>query len=240
MVRLSGLGEERVWKPSPLRRVDILAMGESSLEFVHNCYHQGPRKPDHEVWTINSGPLAFAYDKVWNMHDLDELAKVEDHVNYKELYRTIEKPLITVKALEELPTSLEFPLAEFIEEFGCLYTATAVCYMIAGALMCGVKELGIWGADYNYKDKGSFEKGRGSVEFWLGVAHARGVKLQPAQSSTLMDMCYRVPECKGSVGYGVVYGYFDTQPIVQPRKAGGYSLQGFQPKPQLVPEEGEI
>lgn len=218
-MRLSGLGEERVWSPSPLTRVDILAMGLSGIEYVQECYHAGVRKPGHEVWTINSGVLAFQYDKVWNMHDLSKLHEYEAH-NYEEIYKTIDKPLITVRALESIPNSLEFPLQEFFTKFGSNYVANTVCYMIIGALMCGVKELGIWGADYEYPDKTAYEAGRGGVEFWLGYAHAKGVKIQPAKSSTLMDMRWRIPPANGAIGYGAVYGYFNSQPNCEMTEEG--------------------
>lgn len=219
---LSGLG--RVWRPSPLRRVDIVAMGASCVEFAKDCYHIGPREKDHQVWTLNSGPLCFQHDLIWNMHDLTQLPEETDYIG---LYKTTEKPLVTIRALEELPNSFEFPLAEWIEKYQNNYFANTVSYMIAGALMCGVEELVLYGADYNYAKKSDYEAGRSCVEYWLGYATAKGIKVKVAMSSTLLDACHRIPGNGGAIGYGEVYGYFKTQPKFDFDPDGKVRLVGF-------------
>lgn len=202
-----------MWQPSPLRRVDIVAMGTSAVEFMQDCYHAPMREKDHEVWTVNSGPLVFRCDKVWNMHDLSKLTTVNSkEVDYLPLYKTIDFPLITIRALEELPQSLEFPLGQLVDQFQSNYFANTVSYMVAGALLCGVEEIHLYGADFNFPGKEAYEAGRACVEYWLGIAHARGVKVFTAKTTTLMDAVYRQPGGKGAIGYGAVYGYFDGQP----------------------------
>lgn len=210
-VSLSGL-VGREWIPSPVKRVDIVALGESCLEFVQGNYHAPAREAGHEVWTMNSGHLSFFCDKVWNMHDLRKLAQVGGETDYIPQYANLKQDLITIRALEEIPTSLEFPIGLAIKQFSTNYFANTVSYMVAGALLCGAEEIAIYGADYNYPNRSAYEAGRACVEYWLGYAHAKGVKIKTAYTSTLLDLCHRIPGMGGAIKYGEVYGYFDEQP----------------------------
>jgi hypothetical protein len=56
--------------------------------------------------------------------------------------------------------------------------------------------------DFTYPDAHDAEKGRACVEFWLGIAAARGVELEVPKTTSLMDAMY--PRDKRFYGYDCV------------------------------------
>lgn len=53
--------------------------------------------------------------------------------------------------------------------------------------------------DFSYSSSHKAEKGRGCVEFWLGMAAERGIKIVIPQKSSLMDACQ--PQQERFYGY---------------------------------------
>jgi len=62
-----------------------------------------------------------------------------------------------------------------------------------------VREIQMYGADFSYPDSHSREKGRACVEFWLGLASARGCNMVIAEESMLLDAA---ENSKGAQFYG--------------------------------------
>lgn len=220
---------DKLWEPKPLKQVIILGMGLTARDYTQFAYQYCPwDDPETEVWTLNAGGWTFYHDVCWNMHDLEELDRVESR-QFVERYKKLKTPLVTVRHLPELPNSLEFPIARVIEEFDDAYFANGVSYMVVAAIMCGVERLQLWGCDYSYPGKDAYEAGRANVEYWLGVAkHKYGVELGIPSTSQLLDMCHRGPQGRGAIGYGRVYGYFDRQPQTQ-REGDQLKVTGFAP-----------
>lgn len=214
--------EDRVFKPYPLKRVIILGMGASVSDYI-NMLYSSPTilEEDFEVWTINCGCAVFDHDVVFNMHDLDVLEKLEPEKKFKDLYNSHNKPVVTVRPWEGAGDNVkEYPLYEVLEAFGQDYFAGGIAYMVAFALLCDVEEIYIFGCDFSYDDDSSaYERGRPNLEFWLGYAAARGVRISVATSSTLIDTSYRL-RGNGAQGFGKVYGYFDRQPVYEWKPLG--------------------
>jgi DNA polymerase III delta prime subunit len=47
----------------------------------------------------------------------------------------------------------------------------------------------LFGCDLTYANAHHAEKGRACMEFWMGVAHARGIELSVPRETSLMDAC---------------------------------------------------
>jgi hypothetical protein len=88
---------------------------------------------------------------------------------------------------QEVPSSMKFPLEQLLMEVPARYRyfTNHVAYMIALALSQGVTHLGLFGINYGHRSE--YQTQRGSAEFWLGVAHGRGVHLVLPQSCTLLQ-----------------------------------------------------
>jgi len=223
--------EDRVFRPYPLSEVTILALGKTSYRWAQNKYLR-PRKaePGHEVWVMNGAAAVFQHDVVFNMHDLEELAKCEPDKDFIGLYESHDKPVVTIRAIPGVDNLYEYPLSEVIAEFQQNYFANGASYLIAFALLCGVSKINIYGCDFDYPNRSDYEAGRCNFEFWLGYARAKGVQIAVPQESTLMDTIYRL-DGKGRIGYGAVYGYFDRQPVFAEDGNGVVSLVNFSSPP---------
>jgi hypothetical protein len=53
--------------------------------------------------------------------------------------------------------------------------------------MQGFTSISLFGCDFGYADINKAERGRACLEFWVGIACARGVAVQVAADSSLLD-----------------------------------------------------
>ena len=214
-------------------------MGQSAGSFVQHMSHYPHDffEPGREVWALNAAAAAVRHDMAFNMHDLEELQKREPERDYIGFYKKYNRPVVTVRALDELPLSLEFPYQEMWEKYKDEYFSCGLSYLVAAAGMVA-KEVFIFGADFNYRNRSAYEAGRANLEYWIGKISSLGVQVFLPNDTTLCDQDIRVTG-KGVLGYGRVYGYFGRQPQVD---SGTMTLMGFDdPEKGKDPEmeEGE-
>lgn len=184
------------------KSVMIVALGPSKKDFVSDFGRHVPgHKPD-EIWAVNTAMRWCRHDLAFIMDDMQEFAR--HFPEYGEAMRTHDKPILTSTKYEQFPTAQALPLGEIVAATQQLYFNNSVPYMVAYALYIGVKELIIFGADYTYPGTDAREAGRGCMEFWLGFAAAKGMTIQIAPSSTLMDAR------EGTRFYGYI-----SQPIIR-------------------------
>ena len=96
-----------------------------------------------------------------------------------------------------------------LNHLGHDYFNSTAAYAIAFAIHTGAKIISVFGMDFTYPNVHDAEKGRACVEFWLGQAHARGIKINLPKTTTLMDSCY--PRSSRLYGYDTVDVKFDIQ-----------------------------
>jgi hypothetical protein len=167
--------------------VTLVALGPTKEEFVKNQTSHTPKIRADEVWTLNTGIRWLKHDLAFIMDDMSEFA--HHFPVYGEEMRNADKPIITSAKYDEFPTAIDYPLQEVINEFKQVYFNNSVPYIIAYALYIGVKELNLFGADYTFPGQEARESGRGCVEFWIGFAASRGMRVNVVDQSTLMDAC---------------------------------------------------
>jgi hypothetical protein len=179
--------EELPNKPLP-KSVAIVAMGYSHKEFISDM-SRGTKRFD-EVWTLNGFGKTIAHDRFFLMDDLKMQEVRAGQNKYVEgLLDTAKNhpgPVYTSRVYPDYPNLVEYPIEGVINATGSCYLNNSVPYMIAYAVALGVEEISIYGADYTYGDKRT-ERGRGCVEFWLGLATARGIKVNVPEASSLLD-----------------------------------------------------
>jgi hypothetical protein len=125
-------------------------------------------------------------------------------------------PIITSREHPDYPGLVAFPLEEVVNSLGQAYFNSTAAYAVAYAIHLGVKHISIFGCDYTYPDAHDAEKGRGCLEFWLGIASARGIKLSVPKTSTLLDGIYTQQEH--------FYGYDTLAITIKPADGGGVSV----------------
>lgn len=145
-------------------------------------------------------------DKLFIMDILDEKPQVVSGLdNLGEVIARINQmkvPLVSPYKYEEIPLSEAFPLEKCVNELGMPYFTNTICYMIAYAILAGAKEIQTWGV--NQAGSHEYTEERGGVEYWLGVAHGRGIKVQVnGKHSQLMRYKGRY----GTGRTGILYGY---------------------------------
>ena len=127
---------------------------------------------------------------------VDNLGEVVARIN------ALQCPLIAPYKYAEIPLSEAFPLEECVKEFGIPYFNNTISYMIAYALLKGAKEIDTYGVNQASSSEYFYEKA--SVEYWLGVASGRGVKV------TINGPKSELLSNKSRLGGNILYGYNQT------------------------------
>jgi hypothetical protein len=142
----------------------ILGWGPTSAECPY----------DDEVWGVNNVWCGFEgkrIDKIfafdpWEEYNIREMKKVAPIVSWRDY------------------ADIKYPLEEIIEEFNSEYFTNSVTYMIAYALYLKEPEIRFYGIDAPYGSKYALDKS--GVEYWLGRAIERGMKIVSPEGSNLL------------------------------------------------------
>lgn len=106
------------------------------------------------------------------------------------------RPVFMQDNRPEVPGAVRYPLEAVRATFPHMYFTNSVGYMIALAVMQGAEEIGIWGIDMATEEE--YRQQRPGVEYWIGLAVGRGIKVTVPEVSDL---------CKSRV----LYGYGDDE-----------------------------
>lgn len=170
-------------------------------------WEASPRETNATVYCLNDFVKQEKYgikpDLLFIMDVLDEKPQIiSGNDNLGEVIARINAmrvPLIAPFKYEEIPLSQAFPLEACVKEFGIPYFTNTICYMIAYALLNGAKDITIYGV--NQASSHEYTEERGGVEYWIGVAAGRGVKVTiSGKDSSLLRF-------KGRFGHDALYGY---------------------------------
>lgn len=192
--------------PAP-KHVAILGLGPSVRQFLEITKRLGGRSAYcDEVWTINALGDVFACDRIFHQDDvrIQEIrAAALPQSNIARMLEWLRRPdippVVTSRAHPDYPRLEEFPLAEVLTKWPKGYFNNTAPYAIAYALHVGAQKISLFGLDYTYGDANYAERGRGCVEFWLGVAAEMGVDIAMPQTTSLMDAMH--PQRERFYGY---------------------------------------
>ena len=187
------LGEAKSKKTKP-KHVAILGLGPSLDQYTNICKRLGGRhKYADETWCINSLGSIIACDRIFHMDDvrIQELRAAErpesNIAAMLEWMKTITIPVTTSRPHPDYPALEPFPLVEVLNDFRYGYFNSTAAYAVAYAIWLGVEKISLFGCDYTYPDAHDAEKGRACVEFWLGMAAERGIRITVPKNTTLLD-----------------------------------------------------
>jgi hypothetical protein len=141
----------------------------------------------------------------------------------------------------EIPSSVKFPKEELIEKYrkyipesDYFYATNSIVWMILLGIDMGYEQIDLYGVHLECDQEWAFE--RPCVEFWMGFAAGRGIKIDVAKAADV---------CRGSH----MYGYAEVE--VQRKKILS-RIEGFQTRlsdmnrqrtimtQQMVNMEGEL
>jgi SAM-dependent methyltransferase len=176
------------------KHIAILGLGPSIAQYLDMVKRKGGRSAFcDEVWSINALGNVFDCDLVFHMDDvrIQEIrAAANPSGNIAAMLPWLKEskvPVVTSRAHPEYPALVEFPLEDVLNHFGHDYFNNTAAYAVAFAIHVGASKISLFGIDFSYPNRHDAEKGRACVEFWLGQAQARGIKLLMPRESTLMD-----------------------------------------------------
>lgn len=186
--------------------VVILGLGPSLESYVDLVKRLGGRHAlSDEVWGINAVGGVLQCDRIFHMDDVRvqerrAAAKPESNIaRMLEWMKIHPGPIYTSRPHPDYPGLVEFPLQDVINSCGFAYFNSTAAYAVSYAVHIGVKQISVFGMDFTYPNAHDAEKGRACVEFHLGIAKARGIKIGFPANSTIMDACAPADER--------IYGY---------------------------------
>lgn len=198
------------------KHIAILGLGGSLDQYMEITKRLGGRsKFCDEVWAINALGDVFACDLVFHMDDvrIQEIrAAANPAGNIASMLPWMKKspvPVVTSRAHPDYPALVEFPLEDVLNNLGHDYFNSTAAYAVAFAIHIGAAKISLFGIDYTLPNQHHAEKGRACVEYWLGKAQERGIKISLPKTTTLMDACHTRAE--RLYGYDTLDVRFDIQ-----------------------------
>jgi len=195
--KMEKFGDKDVIRPTDMECLTTIEHHVRQLDY--------DKYPDRKFWTLNGG---WGYHKksVLGFH-MDEMKLIDNDKRHSTVYLEAYKnqfihakiPIVTSKPDPRYPTMIGYPLEEVLEFFGYCYFAETVEYMIALAVMWGVKILDIYGCDYYNNER--FPGERCCAEAWLRAAKHYGVDVRIQPDSSLLKLTHR-SDCHPNL-----YGY---------------------------------
>ena len=184
-----------------LNSIAIVGLGNSFSEYILAKIRS---ENFDEVWTINSMSGVIYHDKCFMMDPPSRFldtpnAGKQTNIMADRLKQKINIPIFSCTLDKRCPDVVEFPLQEVIQKTGYAYLNNTVAYSLAYAISQEVSDLHLYGIDFTHKAVNFAEAGRACCEFWLAIAISKGIKVNIAHNSSLLDM--NVPDDQKLYGY---------------------------------------
>lgn len=220
--------------------VAILGLGPSVRQYLELTRRQGGRwHLFDEVWTINALGDVIECDRVFHMDDvrIQEIRAAEaPKSNIAMMLQWLKRhpgPVYTSRPHPDYPGLVPYPLEAVVNNGRFAYMNSTAAHAVAFAVYLGVKKITLYGMDFTYPDSHHAEKGRACVEFWLGIAAARGIRLAMPKTSSLMDAC--LPDADKLYGYDTLDVHIEP-----PVREGRLNSMRFTEKQGPLPTAAEI
>ena len=156
-----------------------------------------------EVWGINCIGAVIHVDKTFMMDPVSRFLDTENAGTQtgvaREFLKKNKNPIYTCQLDDRVDQLKLYHLEKVTKELGYCYFNNTVAYAVAYAIWSKVTCICLYGIDYTYKNVSMAESGRACVEFWCGIAATKGIKLEIAHRSSLLDT--NVPDNEKLYGY---------------------------------------
>lgn len=226
-------------KPTP-DHVAIIGLGPSCSAFFELAKGLGGASAYcDEVWGINAMGDVLRCDRIFHMDDLlvqEARAKEKHNANIAAMVNWLKShpgPIYTSIVRPGYPGLVPFPLEDVLNaghdtNGGAPYFNSTAAYAVAYAVHIGVKRISLFGIDFFLPNAHKGEQGRACVEFWLGIAAARGIGITVPEQSSLLDAC--APEAERLYGYDCADVFLDS------REDGGVTVRFEEKAPPSAAE----
>ncbi len=155
-----------------------------------------------ETWGLPWDPWFPRYSTGFEMHDRS-LWKLRGD-DYESRLKDSDVPVYMQKVHEDIPRSRAYPLG-WVTGLTGDYFGSSLAYMLALAIADRRTEIGLWG--YELKAEDGYDHQRPNVEYLLGFARARGIRVYVAPGSDLLSHRQNHKFENRDVTYPERYGY---------------------------------
>lgn len=151
--------------------------------------NQCPYDEGVEVWGVNRGfRKCRRMDKLF-MSDtrLDPYGDIQFDINN---LQGVGFPVISLHKIKGIKTR-KYPYKEIVRHFDTEFFSCTISYMIAYALYKGYNYIRLYGVDMITTKE--YEREKGGVEYWVGIAKGMGCKVEIARGSAVCQTKTGVP-----------------------------------------------
>lgn len=153
--------------------------------------------PSWEIWTLGWDPTPVCH-RTFEMHEnwRNFLGNPEDAAAHHNWLSSQVVPVYMLKKEDDIPLSVAFPMDAVADDigrtcFGTPYLESSIAYMMALAILEKVDRIGIWGCDLS--TGGEYAYQRPNMEYLIGLARGRGIKVFTPPQNALLSPCRQVP-----------------------------------------------
>ena len=195
------------------KKVCIVGYAENSR---HLAWYDDP---DCEIWGVNQVYRFIPrMDRNFQIHkDWTDSKKWAPGTDQRKWIAESPIPTYMIDHEPSMPNSVAYPLERVRQELGLAgtpddpgagldYFTSSIAFMFALAIAEGFEEIGIYGIDLIIGREYFFEKS--CVEFYMGIAHGRGIAVHRPENSALLWQSHRY-------GYepGPNYGFYGLEKL---------------------------
>ncbi len=178
-----------LWSPSVECKPGETRKRIAIVGFSSTSRHLAPwHDPSFELWGMNQAYEHFQRrpDRWFELHT-SENQPDPSVPTYLDDLRTLDCPVYMLEDDASVPTSVKYPL-ERVLKIGPKYFTSTAAYMVALAILEGVSEIACYGIDCTVGTEYEYQKP--CLEWWLGVALGRGIKVTIPEASALLKAPY--------------------------------------------------
>lgn len=138
-----------------------------------------------EIWTFNQ--LMFErvprFDRYFDVH-IPYKNYFKNFEKYEQFLKSNQDKVYIMDAEPELPEANIFEWRKLLEKFSRQYFTSSMAWLIAAAIYEEYDEISLFGIDLLLKRE--YEEQKPCIEYWLGIAEGKGIKVNIQESSNLL------------------------------------------------------
>tara|TARA_R100001198_G_C5184247_1_gene179555 strand:+ start:154 stop:834 length:681 start_codon:yes stop_codon:yes gene_type:complete len=181
-------------------KIAIVGLGGSYADYISA---RVASQEFDEIWGINCIGGVIHVDRTFMMDPVHRFIDTENAGSQTGIAREFlaknTKPIYSCTTHPDFPAIEPYPLESVTKDTGFCYFNNTVAYAVAYAVWKQVEKICLYGIDFTYKNVNMAESGRACVEFWCAIAVSKGIKLEVAHRSGLLDT--NVPDNEKLYGY---------------------------------------
>jgi hypothetical protein len=132
-----------------------------------------------ELWGLAWDADFLKFQRTFEIHDDMQSRVGWEH--YRDRLKMCSR-LYMQEAHPEVPNATRYP-REAVDALAGDYLSSSIAYAFALAVLEGADEIGLWGVDMKAEEE-YFDQ-RPNMEYWIGFARGRGIKVHVPESSPL-------------------------------------------------------